>query len=314
MNTEDGLEREFYACRIHNASLVNSTHSLTTIISGNNASKPVEMVIYDQKRQVTFIPNSLITDFEDMKYLWVEPKNKFKNVRLHHINGENFTTFVVEGNEIRKLGPHCFVWAKSLEIINLRHNKIEMIHRLSFSDLTKLKRLYLHGNMIKNILENTLSNLKSLVVLDLRHNACMNKTITIKDHENIDLEIQDHCAYEEAIHTLIDFTKSLDDKFESEILFLMNNVTEMKEILQKNSDTDLKQQIDLLTQEMAKLKGEQKGSSHQDKTNMIFYGLFAIVIFFLLCILYAFVYTMKKKMCLGKIKYESTQTMNTISI
>lgn len=309
--------------------MLNPLHEVTRNISGENAIQSVELVVYSQKGHVTFIPKILFDDFKNMKYLWVEPKNKFKNLRsIRGLKGENLEAFVVEGNEIRKLGDHSFAWAKNLKIINLRQNKIEIILKMAFSGLTSLSNLYLQGNHIQHVYANTFHNLSALQLLDLANNSCMNRTISvqaIKHYNTIDDEIQDHCAYDESLQNLFNFSKVFESKIEAEINIMakMNETvinqqnqiaqldTEIKKISLNSIDTDYQRKVFEMNETV--LNHQNKIAELQHETNKVFYSLFVIVICMLMFFVYAFVHLFKEKLCKRNNIYESTQTMTTIA-
>ena len=112
------------------------------------------------------------------------------------------------------MDANIFAEAPSLEHINLRRNKIVIIHKLAFTGLPNLKGLYLVRNKIKKLHPNTFSDLLSLKTLDLWYNTCINKNFPIKKNsfEEVEEEIEKNCDYDSRL-----FGEDLDDDDETEV-------------------------------------------------------------------------------------------------
>ncbi|XP_053376335.1 uncharacterized protein LOC123531284 [Mercenaria mercenaria] len=136
------------------------------VLPNQAPSKPVIYKIEQTNAEMTEIPSNLCnwdhdTNLED-KY-----PAEFTNIKQFwgHIVKLNF-----ENNKIRKLPDlNCLV---RLDEINLRNNQLTHISNTSFTNLTRLRYIYLSGNLIKEMDPNILTSkyLMNLFYADFSNN------------------------------------------------------------------------------------------------------------------------------------------------
>ena len=96
---------------------------------------------------------------------------------LHSFDGlaapESLESLVATGNELMSLPDATFVRLASLSLLDLSHNRLEVIHRYAFVGLARLRRLDLSGNHLSGAFEGLrwACELRRLEVLNLSHNG-----------------------------------------------------------------------------------------------------------------------------------------------
>ena len=215
----------FYTCEITQVNLIYENETVTTY-GNHSASKTnddVEVIDYDSKNIMKYIPNSLFTTFVNLKHVVL-----FRDFRLEDLkpeflkNAKKLKMFRVQDNIITHLVENLFLEAINLEYINLQRNRIESIDVMAFNKLTKLVGLFLNGNKIKNLFSVTFSELSSLLFLKLEKNACINKNFNITNGSFIEVKTEILKECENIGLTLRSIEKKFDSKFD-EISFKFNN-------------------------------------------------------------------------------------------
>lgn len=177
------------------------------------------------------------------------------------------------------MDANVFAQAPNLEHINLRRNKIVIIHKLAFNGLSHLKGLYLVRNKIKKLHPNTFSELLSLKSLDLWYNSCINKNFPIvkSNFEEVEEEIEKNCEYDPRL-----FESHIDDEDEESDVgnstaissLAMNDTKDMKEgegdlvKIEKIFDEKLKNVNENLVNTAKKMEVMQ-GDIHKTEANIL---------------------------------------------
>ena len=177
-----------------------------------------------------------------------------------------------------RLDANTFVQAPNLEHINLRRNKIVMIHKLAFNGLSHLKGLYLVRNKIKKLHPNTFSELLSLKSLDLWYNSCINKNFPISKSNfgDVEEEIEKNCVYDASL-----FEPKVEENSDEEIgnttsisLMTMDDTKDIKEgeddlgKIEKIFDEKLKNVNENLVNTAKKMEVMQ-GDIHKTEANIL---------------------------------------------
>lgn len=167
-------------CSFSNIDLSNANDKVLTIFNDTDANL-VKVVSYNASN-ITFIPNSLFTEFPNVETLIIHP-NQNLNLLLpyYFINANKLKKLIITNNSISELKAKVFEKAENLENINLANNVITSVNLFAFYKLSRLQNLNLAGNSIKDLNPSTFSWLQSLVFLDLHGVVCADKEFNITD-------------------------------------------------------------------------------------------------------------------------------------
>lgn len=247
-NREEIPEHQYYSCGIFSINLTDHENDVITTMTNHTELKTdadVQMVYYDKKSIVTFIPNSLFIQFKNLEFVSIEEQQFFNKMKREYlINATNLKFFFIPLNSITELDASVFAEAPNLEQINLAGNLIKRIHALAFSGLKGLVVLYLQDNKLTHLNPYTFSNLASKPHIDLFNNLCIQErffgnTTELIYFRSIETSIlKSQCNYSENFDYLkyseneVNQTKERDD--------VANLKEEIKEQLEKKKNEIIK--------------------------------------------------------------------------
>lgn len=151
--------------------------------------------------EVPFIPKQIFEKFIGLESLAIDLANLEEIEPGCFAQATNLRYIYANRNKLQKLENNCFAGAKNMTYINLEDNQIKIIDSSAFDGLQNLEYLNLNNNKLTTIEYGTIcclhnfkqfllrnntitvlnkyifSTLKSLKILDLSKNKCINETI-----------------------------------------------------------------------------------------------------------------------------------------
>lgn len=101
----------------------------------------------------------LNSNMKEFKNEYLSSQNKLKSLRLNHMEHISY-----------ELDSNAFSNLKMLQLLNLRYNKLKLLHENQFENLNNLEYLDLGLNELKSLPENIFENLTALRSLDMSKN------------------------------------------------------------------------------------------------------------------------------------------------
>lgn len=137
-------------------------------------------------------------------------------------SGENLKELKLKNNQITKLTSLSKL--SNLEYLDLSNNKIEILFKKNFINMTKLTHLYLSGNRLKNIDKNLFMGFRNLMVLLLNNNFLNTypnissmirlKILDLSNQNGKLIKIDDYAFDRNFVHLLTLYLNSNDLSFE----------------------------------------------------------------------------------------------------
>lgn len=161
-----------YACEFIGVTLNNDTEIVTIKSDHNTKTNSDVKLVEFSSSAVKFIPKIVYETFPNMDYFLIWDNIDFPNIEQRFFEGiPDIKILRVLENKIRAINANVFIkLPKSLEIVNLQNNQIEVVDALAFAGLSTVGELYLQQNKIAALEDGTFQYMSNLSELNLQNN------------------------------------------------------------------------------------------------------------------------------------------------